>query len=202
MSSGGALHRRHRALIVHRVLPTAVIGLMMSSPCSAHGFSGSGWQHPFTGIDHMVAMVAVGAWSAQRGGSAIYLVPAAFVCAMAVGGSLGFERFAVHGTEAGIAISVFLLGSAICWNRKLALPFAALAVALFGVSHGFAHGYELPVAQNRWGYAIGFLMTTAGLHVAGAVGGLLLLETPGGSVVLRLAGAVTAFTGLLLCKAL
>jgi urease accessory protein len=60
----------------------------------------------------------------------------------------------------------------------------------------------LPVAQDRWSYAIGFLITTAGLHVAGAVGGLLLLETPRGSVVLRLAGAVTAFTGLVLCKAL
>jgi urease accessory protein len=156
----------------------------------------SGWLHPLTGVDHMVAMLAVGAWSAQLGGTAIYFVPAAFVCAMAVGGMLGFERFLVPGTELGIALSVLLLGIAISWHRKLALPFAGLAVTLFGISHGYAHGYQMPVAHDKWSYAIGFLITTAGLHVAGAVGGLLLLERPTGNMLLRVAGAVTAFAGL------
>jgi urease accessory protein len=150
----------------------------------------------------MFAMVAVGARSAQLGGRAIFFVPAAFVCAMAVGGTLGFEQLIVPGTEAGIALSVLLLGIAICWERKLALPFSALAVALFGISHGYAHGYEMPVAQNKWNYAIGILITTAGLHVAGAVGGLLLLERPRGSILLRFAGAATAAAGLLFCGAL
>jgi urease accessory protein len=189
-------------MIFPRLLPIALIGLVVSSPCSAHGFSGSGWVHPLTGFDHMFAMLAVGAWSAQLGGSAIYFVPAAFVAAMAVGGTLGFEQLVIPGTEAGIALSVLLLGVAICWERKLAMPFAALAVALFGISHGYAHGYEMPVAQNKWSYAIGFLITTAGLHVAGAIGALLLLETPRGSVLLRVAGAVTVFSGLVFFKAL
>jgi urease accessory protein len=97
---------------------------------------------------------------------------------------------------------LLLLGIAICSQRKLALPFAALAVALFGICHDYAHGYEMPATQNKWSYAIGFLITTAGLHVTGAIGGLLLLESPTGSVLLRLAGAVTAFAGLVFLKTL
>jgi urease accessory protein len=184
-----------------RYLPSS-IGLLAVSPCFAHGFSGSGWVHPLTGIDHMLAMLAVGAWSAQLGGRALYVVPAAFVCAMAVGGTLGFERLVIPGTEAGIALSIVFLGIAICWKRKLALPFAALAVALFGVSHGYAHGYEMPLGQSSWSYATGFLITTAGLHVAGAVGGLLLLDRPKGDALLRCAGAVTALAGVTFCNLL
>jgi urease accessory protein len=185
-----------------RFLLVPLIGLIPGGPCSAHGFTGSGWLHPLTGIDHMFAMLAVGAWSAQLGGRALYLVPAAFVCAMAVGGTLGFERLAVPGTEAGIALSILLLGIAICWERKLALPLAAIAVALFGVSHGYAHGYEMPLTQNRWSYAIGFLVTTAGLHVAGVAGGLLLLERPKGGYLLRCAGGATALAGVAFCNML
>jgi urease accessory protein len=180
----------------------ALIGLIVNGPCSAHGFSGSGWLHPLTGVDHMLAMAAVGAWSAQLGGRALYFVPAAFVCAMAAGGTVGFERIVIPGTEAGIALSVLLLGIAICWERKLALPLAALAVTLFGISHGYAHGYEMPLTQAKWSYATGFLITTAGLHVAGAVGALLLLERPKGSQLLRYAGGVAALAGVALCNAL
>jgi len=188
--------------MTRKCLSPALFGLIVVSPCSAHGFSGSGWLHPLTGIDHMFAMLAVGAWSAQLGGRALYFVPAAFVCAMAVGGTLGFERLVIPGTEAGIALSILLLGIAICWERRLALPLAAVAVALFGVSHGYAHGYEMPLTESKWSYAIGFLATTAGLHVAGAVGGLLLLDRPKGSYFLRCAGGVTALAGVGFCTAL
>ena len=182
-----------------RFLSVTLISLLVDSPCFAHGFSGSGWLHPLTGVDHMFAMVAVGAWSAQLGGRALYLVPTAFVCAMAAGATLGFEHFAIPGTEVGIAVSVLLLGIAISSERKLALALASLAVGLFGMCHGYAHGYEMPLAQNRWNYAIGFLITTAGLHVAGAVGGLLLLESPQGRGRLRCTGAVVALAGLDFC---
>ena len=57
----------------------------------------------------------------------------------------------VPDTEAGIALSVLLLGIAICWERKLALVFLAFAVGLFGIGHGYAHGYEMPLAQNKNG---------------------------------------------------
>jgi urease accessory protein len=187
---------------MRRILCMTMIGLAMPYPCDPHGFSGSGWLHPLTGVDHMVAMIAVGAWSAQLGGKALYLVPTAFVIAMAVGGTLGFERLVIPGTEVGIAVSVVLLGVAICWERKVALLLAITAVALFGISHGYAHGYEMPVTQNKWSYATGFVITTAGLHVSGAVGALLLLERPKGRQLLRYAGAATALAGLAFCNAL
>jgi urease accessory protein len=143
----------------------------------------------------MLAMVAVGAWSAQLGGRAIFYVPAAFVCAMAAGGVLGFQQMTIPGTELAISFSVLALGAAIALGSKLSLLVAAVAVALFGLSHGYAHGHEIPASQVRWQYAAGFLATTAALHVIGAVGGLLLLESKNGKVLLRLAGTATAFAG-------
>jgi urease accessory protein len=198
----GVLERAGRDLTMCRIRCMTMIGLAVPNPCEAHGFAGSGWLHPLTGVDHMVAMIAVGAWSAQMGGKALYLVPTAFVVAMAVGGTLGFERLVIPGTEVGIALSVVLLGVAICWERKVVLVLAIAAVALFGVSHGYAHGYEMPVSQDKWSYATGFVITTAGLHVSGAVGALLLLERPKGRQLLRYAGAATALAGLAFCNAL
>ncbi len=146
-----------------------------------HGFVGSGWLHPLTGIDHMLAMIAVGAWSAQLGKRAVLYVPAAFVAAMLFGGMLGFERFALAGIEFGIALSVMLLGSAIALGHRTSLLLAALGVGLFGMCHGYAHGYEIPGMESTWVYALGFLITTACLHLIGAVGGILIWDRPQGA---------------------
>ena len=183
-------------------LPTAVALLLLpalgAGPAHAHGFAGSGWLHPLTGPDHMLAMLAVGAWSAQLGGRAIWTVPAAFVCAMAIGGIAPLRGWPLPGTEILIAASVLGLGLAIALDRRFAWPVAAFATALFGLAHGSAHGSEMPRMADTASYVIGFLMTTAGLHVAGAAGGLLLLERVRGRGWLRLAGAVTSVAGLLL----
>jgi urease accessory protein len=175
----------------------SVVLLASKSP-PAHGFVGSGWLHPLTGIDHMLAMIAVGAWSAQLGKRAVLYVPAAFVGAMLFGGVLGFERFALAGIELGIAVSVVLLGSAIALERRTPVFLAALGVGLFGMCHGYAHGYEIPSMESTWMYASGFLITTASLHLIGAVGGILILEHARGSRWLRCAGAMIATIGLYL----
>jgi urease accessory protein len=174
------------------------VDLLASKSPPAHGFVGSGWLHPLTGIDHMLAMIAVGAWSAQLGKRAVFYVPAAFVAAMLFGGVLGFERFALAGNELGIALSVVMLGSAIALERRIPLFLAAIGVGLFGISHGYAHGYEIPGMESTWAYALGFLITTACLHLIGAVGGILILEHARGSRWLRFAGAMTATIGLYL----
>ena len=165
-------------------------------PAFAHGFAGSGWLHPITGIDHMLAMLAVGAWSAQLGRRAIVTVPVAFVCAMAAGSLAAIWNIAFAATEAMIALSVLALGVAIALDRRPALPIAALATALFGLAHGWAHGSEIPQTADTSAYVVGFLVTTAGLHVAGAVGGLLLLERRHGRRWLRAAGIATAIAGV------
>src|SRR5262249_7386140 len=161
-------------------LTTAVVLILLpaclaAGPAHAHGFAGSGWLHPLTGRDHMLAMFAVGAWSAQLGGRAIWAVPSAFVCAMAIGGMAALRGWPPPGTEILIAASVLGLGLAIALDRRFAWPVAALATALFGLAHGSAHGSEMPRTADAASYVIGFLVTTAGLHVAGAAGGLLLL---------------------------
>lgn len=163
----------------------------------AHGFSGgSGWLHPLTGPDHMLAMVAVGAWSAQLGRRALYLVPSGFVVAMALGGIAGFSGRTVPGTEVAIALSVLILGLAVAVSARVATPVAATAVALFGFAHGYAHGAEFEKAGNHLTYLIGFCVTTAGLHIIGAVATLLLLSQPRGPLHLKIAGAATAATGI------
>jgi urease accessory protein len=190
--------------MTHRVsFPVAVAlcllpACLAAGPAHAHGFAGSGWLHPLTGPDHMLAMLAVGAWSAQLAGRAIWTVPAAFVCTMAIGGMAALRGSPLTGTEIAIASSLLGLGLAIALDRRFAWPVAAFATALFGLAHGSAHGSEMPHTADAATYVTGFLITTAGLHVAGAAGGLLLLEHASGRGWLRLAGAATTVAGVLL----
>ncbi len=166
--------------------------------CSAHGFAGNGLFHPLTGLDHILAMIAVGAWSAELGGKAIYLVPCSFLITMVLGGIAGIEIISIDKIEWLIALSIILLGLAICINKKISLLIAGLAVGIFGFSHGYAHGTEIPHTSNVLEYTIGFTITTLGLHVIGAVGGLLILEEKNGRRHLRILGVITSFIGIYL----
>lgn len=182
-----------------RLLAAALL-VVSSGPGMAHGFAGAGWIHPLTGTDHMLAMVAVGLWSAQLGGRAIWSVPAAFVVAMAIGSTFGLLHWPVQGIEAIIALTVVAVGLAMALESRLAWPIAAAAALVFGLAHGYVHGLEMP-DTHRLGYAAGFLATTAGLHVAGAVAGLLVLERPDGQRLLRAGGALVAAAGGALLQA-
>ena len=125
--------------------------LFFSSALSAHEAQSlpygpflSGITHPVLGFDHLLAMVSVGMISAQIGGRAIWTVPATFVVGMFFGGLLGLNYGGLTGYEIGIAISVLLLGSALAADKKLNAGFAMIAVAVFAVFHGYAHGEEIP----------------------------------------------------------
>jgi len=179
-------------------IPLFTAFIFLNKYSSAHGFAGNGLLHPLTGLDHILAMIAVGAWSAQLGGKAIYLVPCSFLIMMVLGGIAGIEIISVDKIEWLIALSIILLGLAICINKKISLLIAGLAVGTFGFSHGYAHGTEIPHTSNVWEYIIGFTITTLGLHVIGAVGGLLILEEKNGRRYLRILGAITSFIGVYL----
>jgi urease accessory protein len=171
----------------------------LSRSARAHGFGGSGVFHPLTGIDHMLAMMAVGAWSAQLGRRALWAVPAAFLLAMAAGGAVALCGGVPLGSvEWAIAGSVLALGLAIALRARFALPLAASATMLFGFAHGYSHGIEMPSALSPARYVVGFLATTAALHVAGAVVALLAMDRQGGPRALRLVGAAVAGAGLFL----
>jgi urease accessory protein len=126
-----------------------------------------GFVHPVTGLDHVLAMLAVGLFAAQLGGRALWAVPLSFVSIMALGGVLGVAGFAVPFGEAGIAISVIVLGLAVALQWKAPVAAAMALVALFAVFHGHAHGAEMPVDAFGLAYGLGFLLATAMLHIVG-----------------------------------
>lgn len=162
--------------------------LFWADSASAHGFGGAGLLHPLTGLDHMLTMVAVGVWSAQLGGRAVWAVPLAFVLAMATGGAAGLAGTTLPWIEPAILGSAALVGVAIALDRPFVLPVAATATALFGFAHGFAHGAEIPEQTGVALYVSGFLITTAGLHILGLVGGMLILDSPSGRAGLKMSG--------------
>jgi urease accessory protein len=131
------------------------------------GGFGDGLQHPIGGLDHLLAMVAVGLWAAQCGGKARWALPIAFVTLMGLGGVLGMSQLPLPGIEVGILLSSLLLGALIVGSVRLPLGWSVGLVGSVALCHGFAHGLEMPAAANAWGYAAGFLLATAGLHLIG-----------------------------------
>jgi urease accessory protein len=161
-----------------------------------HGDNGliAGISHPVGGLDHLLAMVAVGLWAAQQKGAARWALPCTFVGIMLIGGLLGFEGLNLPALESAIAASVLALGLAVALAVRPPLSLAVAATALFALFHGVAHGLELPQMSSPWAYAAGFVVATAALHGLGyaVVRGLPQAAAP----LVRLAGAASAATGV------
>lgn len=134
-----------------------------------HDLAGAtaGFAHPFLGLDHLLAMVAVGLWAGRLGGAARWQLPLAFVTAMAVGAGLGLAGLRLPGLETGIAASVLALGLLTALALRLRLALRPLLVAGFALLHGLAHGAELPAGAGALAYVLAFLAATALLHGLG-----------------------------------
>jgi urease accessory protein len=159
----------------------------------------AGLLHPFSGFDHLLAMVAVGLWAAQQGGRARWVLPLSFVGAMAIGTVFGVMGFALPGIEAGIALSVLALGLFVAIRSRMVLPLAALLTGTFALFHGLAHGQEMPLAASPWGFGLGMLAATALLHAAGVLFGVRagkgLLGLTGTAISLAGAGMLLGLAG-------
>src|SRR5260221_8698932 len=103
------------------------------------GFVG-GFAHPLTGLDHLLAMIAVGLWASQLGGRALWLLPLTFPVVMAAGAALGFGGEALPWVEIGIAGSVLVLGAMVALMLKPSLAVSLPLIAVFAVLHGYSHG--------------------------------------------------------------
>ena len=161
---------------------------------TAGGFL-SGLGHPVSGLDHVLAMVAVGIWGVQLGRPAIWLLPVVFPLLMAFGGFAGLVGWQLPAIEVGIALSAVVLGGLILGQARLPLAVAILIVAFFAVFHGHAHGTEMADGDSALLYSIGFVIATGLLHAAGIALGLIhRWET--GRVLLRAAGSVVLAGGL------
>ncbi|MBI5006182.1 MAG: HupE/UreJ family protein [Nitrosomonadales bacterium] len=174
---------------------------MMPALAFAHagdaGGFGHGVWHPFSGLDHVCAMVAVGLWAAQMGGRALWAVPLTFVGVMLMGGVLGMSGIGLPFVEYGIAASVLMLGVLIAAAIRLPLWLGSAMVGVFALFHGFAHGVEMPGSAGALTYAFGFMLATAVLHMVGLFFGSGIQRLAGKRVI-PAAGAGIALFGIYL----
>jgi urease accessory protein len=152
-------------------LLATLFALAGTMPAFAHTGTGiaSGFAHPFLGPDHLIAMLAVGAWGAMLGTRAIWAVPAAFVSAMALGGALAMAGVALPFVEVAIFVSVLVLCGFVLVRVRMPVWAGMTVVGLFALAHGHAHGAELPLAADAWIYGSGFVIATALIHALGAI---------------------------------
>lgn len=148
----------------------------------------SGLLHPVSGLDHVLAMVAVGLWGAQLGKPQIWLLPIAFPLVMACGAALGVMGLQLPGVEIGIACSAIVLGLMVWFEARPPIGVSLILVGMFAIFHGHAHGAELPHGQSGILFSIGFVIGTGLLHALG-IGIGMIHRWPWGQTCLRLAGA-------------
>ena len=175
--------------------------LLMPGLASAHIIPGSthglreGFAHPFSGLDHLLAMFAVGLWAAQYRGRAVWMIPLTFVGVMGLGGLLGLTGATMPGVELGIALSVLVLGALIATATRFQPSWAMCLVGLFAMFHGFAHGHEMPGAVGALSFSLGFMAATLALHGMGLAAGFYLQKE---ARVVRLVGATIALCSICL----
>lgn len=150
-----------------------------------------GLSHPLTGVDHLLAMLAVGIWAMQLGGRAVWLVPASFVSVTAISAVAAMAGITLPLVEPGIVLSVLLLGLLIAAMVRLPLAIGAALVGVLATFHGAAHGMAVPVVVSGAAYAAGLVAATALLHVVGIGLGGLLARAGRLDLVRYLGGAVT-----------
>jgi urease accessory protein len=186
----------------------ALAALALAQPAFAHeqvGVAGglaSGLLHPLTGMDHLIAMVAVGIWGAQLGAPAIWVLPITFPLVMAFGGVLGVQRIPLPMPEVAIALSALVLGAAVAMRLRLPFAAAAAVVAVFAIFHGHAHGAELPGSANPLAYGVGFVVATGLLHLCGILIGALTRWPAGGRLVQGLGLVIATLGGYFLMRSL
>jgi urease accessory protein len=169
----------HLLLVLFGLAAWLMLYALATAPAWAHaiGAANGGWSdgfaHPFTGIDHLLCMVAVGAWAAQIGGRAVWMLPASFTLVMALGAVLGLAGIALPGAEDGIAVSVAVLGVLLAVAARPRLAAGVAVVAGFGLVHGYAHGAEMPATAEPALYALGLVLASLLLQLAGLAFGLM-----------------------------
>jgi len=183
-----------RRIALFALVAAPLMALAHEETGQAAGFV-SGLAHPISGLDHVVAMIAVGLWGAVLGPPAIWVLPVAFPLVMALGGLMGLFGMPLPAVELGIAASAIVLGIMVLAELRPPLWLAAIVVAFFAIFHGHAHGRELPEGGNALLYSLGFVVATGLLHAVGILLGVAR-TWPAGRQVVRAAGGGVALAGL------
>ncbi len=178
------------------LLGIAVLAMVLPTAAEAHVLAGEGggflhgFEHPLSGLDHMLAMFCVGLWGAQMGGRSVWSLPIAFPLIMVVGGMMGIAGVPLPAVESGIALSIIVLGAAIAFLWRPPEWLAVAVIGVFAIFHGYAHGAELPGAADPASYALGFVVATGLIHLAGIVVGLGFQRIQGGQMARALGGLI------------
>jgi urease accessory protein len=170
--------------------------LAHAHPGHGDGFS-AGLAHPVMGLDHILAMAAVGLWASQLGGRSRWVVPAAFVGMMMMGNALGVAGIAVPFVEPAIVCSVILLGVLVLAAARLPLAVGVAVAGGFALFHGLAHGAEVPANASGLAFTLGFALVTSALHACGLVLGVAV-ERFARAPWLRIAGGAITAAGAML----
>lgn len=190
------------------LMRTSIAALAVLLPSFAYAHTGigevggfmHGLAHPFGGLDHVCAMLAVGLWAAQMGGRSLWAMPLTFVSAMALGGMLPMLGISLPYVEPGIVLSVLLPGVLIASAIRMPLRLSSGMVGLFALWHGHAHGAEIPALASGMAYVAGFMLATASLHMMGIAFGLGMQRMARQRLV-HAAGAGVALCGVYLAVA-
>ena len=194
---------------MRRLATTAALLLATAVPAFAHldpvehGPLAAGFSHPLFGVDHILAMVAVGVWAAMIGGRAVWAAPVTFVAVMAAGFAASFVGAPLPFVEPAILASIVAFGLLIALAAPIPVGLVLGVTGFFALFHGYAHGSELGAASIL-PFGAGFVAATAALHVAGAGAGiaiLRMLDNAHGRLALRMAGGATAAYGVALAVA-
>ncbi|MGB0722479.1 MAG: HupE/UreJ family protein [Gammaproteobacteria bacterium] len=194
------MHRHSATVNMQRIGLLLTLLIPLSTLAHTEGAVGgsaftTGFMHPFGGLDHMLAMLAVGMWGAQLGMPALWILPVAFPLMMAVGGVTGLVGMPLPSIELGIALSVVMLGAVILFKLRPPIWASFLIVGFFAIFHGHAHGLELPGNADPLAYSIGFVVATGLIHIAGILIGFVT-HMPRGMALLRAGGAAIAAAGV------
>jgi urease accessory protein len=191
----------HRSLKLLSLAAVATVGFSTAALAHvgdhSHMSFTEGLLHPFSGLDHVLAMVAVGLWASQLGGRALWLLPLTFPVVMAVGAALGLNGVTLPWVEVGIAGSVMVLGAVVALALRPALAVSIPLIGAFALLHGYSHGIELPASASALSYGAGFIAATLVLHAVGIATGLIAGRLPV-RFAARTAGGAIAVLGVVL----
>jgi urease accessory protein len=175
------------------------ISIPIPSHMQSHGGGfEAGLFHPVLGLDHLLAMVAVGIIATRLGSRQVHFIPLLFVSVMFIGSLLGFNKIQFMYDEIGITLSVIILGGMIFLNKSISLYIVILSVSIFAFFHGHAHGVEIPKVSSKESYTLGFVLATTGLHIFGIFLTTIINKTPYARMLFYLIGSSMFLFGVYL----
>jgi urease accessory protein len=196
-----ACHRSRIArsgwLLVGTFAPSALLAHSADAPLA--GFA-AGVFHPWTGLDHLIAMLLVGLWAVQRGGQARWALPVFFVAVMTAGSTAAWLGPAPATADQLTALSVLVFGALVAVQARLRTCATGMLIAAFAFVHGTAHGLEMPASVAPVAFTAGFAASTLTLHLVGVLIASAMLKLDGATL-LRAAGASAAVAGAVLLAA-